>query len=231
MIFQSVIGGSGSGGLGPALAVSCTVHLLLLWPEAVPHAAREGGQPLHATLRAAAVAQPQAQPAIPAAPEAMRPAPRPAMVPRLASAAMSPAQAPAALPAEERAPPETPPAGPGAAPPAEGGGGISVETGVADGEGLRAYRIGLAREARAHKRYPLLARERGWSGTAEVRVDVSPDGRPQRIELAQSSGHALLDREALAMMTRAAAATPSPESLRGHAFAVSLPVVFDLGGE
>jgi protein TonB len=97
-----------------------------------------------------------------------------------------------------------------------------------DAEGLRAYRIDLARSARAHKRYPVLARERGWTGTAEVRVAVSAEGRARQVLLARSSGHELLDREALAMLSRAAAASPVPESLRGREFAVSLAVTFDL---
>ncbi|MBI3141051.1 MAG: energy transducer TonB [Rhodocyclales bacterium] len=95
-------------------------------------------------------------------------------------------------------------------------------------DGVRAYRLGLARGARAYKRYPELARERGWEGTAEVRVDVSREGRPRQVLLARSSGHELLDREAVAMLARAAAAAAVPESLRGREFAVSLPVLFDL---
>ncbi len=97
-----------------------------------------------------------------------------------------------------------------------------------DADGIRAYRIGLAREARAYKQYPSLARERGWKGTAEVRVDVSQDGQPRQILLARSSGHDILDREAVHLMSRAAASAALPESLRGRAFAVRLPVVFDI---
>ncbi len=97
-----------------------------------------------------------------------------------------------------------------------------------DADGIRAYRIGLAREARAHRQYPLLARERGWTGTAEVRVDVSREGQPRQILLARSSGHDILDREAVQMMSRAAASATLPDSLRGRAFAVRLPVVFDI---
>ncbi len=97
-----------------------------------------------------------------------------------------------------------------------------------DAEGIRAYRIGLAREARAHRHYPPLARERGWTGTAEVSVDVSREGRARHILLARSSGHDVLDREAVNMMSRAAASAALPDSLRGREFAVSLPVVFDI---
>jgi protein TonB len=57
---------------------------------------------------------------------------------------------------------------------------------------------------------------------------VSPEGKARQVLLAHSSGYEVLDREALQMMTRAAAAASLPDALRGRAFAVSLPVVFDL---
>jgi len=103
-----------------------------------------------------------------------------------------------------------------------------VAAGGPDPNSLNAYRIALARAARPYQRYPALASERGWAGTAEVRVMVARDGQAPQVLLAHSSGHELLDREALAMLARAAAATPLPDTLRGRVFGVTLPVVFDL---
>lgn len=203
------------------------MHMLLLWPDAQPQAAREGGQPLQATLRPVAVMPPATQTDLPVRQEQQRPAAKPSPAPRLAALAMPPAAAQTVQPAQPGAPEQPAVAGPAAAAPSEGE-ALASEAGIAEGDGLRAYRIGLAREARAHKRYPPLARERGWSGTAEIRVDVSPEGKARQVLLAQSSGHEVLDREAVQMMSRAAAAATAPESLRGRAFAVSLPVVFDL---
>lgn len=203
------------------------MHMLLLWPDAQPQAAREGGQPLQATLRPVAVMPPATQTDLPVRREPERPAAKPSPAPRLAALAMPPAAAQTVQPAQPSAPEHLAVAGPAAAAPSEGQAPVP-EAGLVEGDGLRAYRIGLAREARAHKRYPSLARERGWSGTAEIRVDVSPEGKARQVLLAQSSGHEVLDREALQMMSRAAAATTTPEALRGRAFAVSLPVVFDL---
>ena len=73
-----------------------------------------------------------------------------------------------------------------------------------------------------------MARERGWTGTAEVRVDVSPGGQPWQVLLARSSGHEVLDREAVLLMLNAAATTVLPDSLRGREFAVRMPVTFDI---
>lgn len=44
--------------------------------------------------------------------------------------------------------------------------------------------------------YPPLALRRGWEGTVTLRVLVGTDGRPERVEIAQGSGHSALDRSA-----------------------------------
>jgi protein TonB len=204
------------------------MHMLLLWPDALPRSAEEGGRPLQATLRAAAVVLPETHTVIPMRPEPAHPAPPQGSAPRLAAIGTAAEIAQTALPAPVIAPEQVALAGSAAVTAVEGP-VHATEAGLVEGDGLRAYRIGLAREARAHKRYPPLARERGWSGTAEVRIDVSPEGKAGQVLIARSSGHEVLDREALHMMSRAAAAASLPESLRGRAFAVSLPVVFDLG--
>ena len=227
LIFQSIaLGGGGRrgpAGLLPAVALSLLLHLLVLWPAATSRVPDQAGVSLAATLRLPpAPATPAvAAAAVPGPPvsraEAPPVRPRASVPPVLAAAAVSAAPA-VATPA---------PVAVAAAPPvaAASAGGTD---GAPDANGLSAYRIALARGARPHKRYPPLARERGWAGTVEVRIVVAADGRAPRVALGQSSGRELLDREALAMLARAAAEVPLPASLRGQAFAVSLPVVFDL---
>lgn len=225
--FQSLMGKEGAGSrLMPALALSIALHFLALWPDALPRMSRQAGQPLTATLRASRAAEPPAPPA--------QNAPADATEGKMHSRRVAVAKA-------GPVPPPPPPAGEGAsaAGPAivgatafTGGTGNPAAPSEAsaglDAEGIRAYRIGLAREAKAHRRYPPLARDRGWTGTAEVSVDVSREGRARQILLARSSGHDILDREAVQMMSRAAASAALPDSLRGREFAVRLPVVFDL---
>jgi len=94
-------------------------------------------------------------------------------------------------------------------------------------DALREYRMALAIEARRFKRYPPLARERGWEGTAEAAVSSITAGSPQ-VSLQRSSGYAALDEQTLDMLRRAALATPLPEALRGRDFRVVLPVRFSL---
>jgi protein TonB len=97
-----------------------------------------------------------------------------------------------------------------------------------DADGLRSYRLALAREAKRHKRFPTRAIEAGWNGTAEVRILVSADGIAPDARLAKSSGHDVLDEAALDMLRNALPTTPVPPSLRGRTFVVDLPVVFEL---
>lgn len=94
-----------------------------------------------------------------------------------------------------------------------------------DAAGLRQYRLALAGEARHFKRYPEAVRSEGLSGTVEVRVTVMRD--QPLAELSRSSGHVLLDAAALDMLQRAAERARLPESLRGQAFSVLLPVVYE----
>lgn len=118
--------------------------------------------------------------------------------------------------------PESSPGGAGAAPGAAG----SPRDGVSP-DALREYRMGLAIEARRFKRYPPLARERGWEGTVEAAV--SGGGlAPPRVSLERSSGYPVLDEQTLDMVRRAASNTPVPEALRGREFRIVLPVRFSL---
>lgn len=190
----------------------------MLWPADAGRAPLAGSAPLSATLRAAAM---PAQ-AVASAPDQAAPVPR-----RIARSVPEKPAVPAAG-AVAAASPAAPSLSAGVAVASVG---AAVASGPADGpdaDGIRSYRIGLAREARSHRRYPPLALERGWTGTAEIQVDVSRQGRARQILLARSSGHEILDREAVAMMSHAAASAALPDSLRGQEFAVRLPVVFDL---
>lgn len=93
---------------------------------------------------------------------------------------------------------------------------------------LRQYRMALAIAARRFKRYPPLARERGWQGRVEIAVRISAWQRVPQLALSQSSGHAALDEQALAMIEQAALSTLVPERLQGRDFQVLLPIEFSL---
>jgi protein TonB len=120
--------------------------------------------------------------------------------------------------AEGMAPSTTPAAAASAAPPANA---VSADV-------LRQYRIDLAVAARRFRAYPALARTRGWEGVSEVGLLLSPALSAPQVRLFRSSGHEILDEAALRMLSRAAAATPLPDGLRGADVELTLPIRFSL---
>lgn len=110
-----------------------------------------------------------------------------------------------------------------AAPGAEGG--PQAEDGV-DPAALVDYRFAVVRAVKT--RYPPLARERGWTGTAQVRLTVGPDGLPRSVTVVGSSGHAVLDAQARTIIAMAARIAALPPALLGKGFNVELPVEYRL---
>lgn len=96
----------------------------------------------------------------------------------------------------------------------------------ADGE--RLYRLNLAREARRFKTYPDLARASGWQGVAIVAIDAPSIGALPVVSLARSSGHRVLDDQALEMMTQAVARALIPPEMAGRRFRISVPLEYSL---
>lgn len=93
---------------------------------------------------------------------------------------------------------------------------------------LATYGQSISKEIKRYQKYPAPAQRRGWEGTAEVLLQISADGKVTGITLSRSSGHAILDEEALDMVRRAAPLPQAPPDLRGRAHVVSVPIVFRL---
>ena len=72
--------------------------------------------------------------------------------------------------------------------------------------------------------YPTVARKNGWQGTVLLAYYVTPEGRVDRLRLLQSSGHDILDREALTAIQNYRY-RPGQQGWTSH------PVVFSLRGE
>jgi len=238
-----------------AIVASLVIHVLVLFWSGPPRVlTKDTPSVLHATLRS-----PQPAELVPARPpRAVPPAPTPATTPvpvpvpsvpkvlKSAPSTLEQARPPSvpqtpAVPAESAAKPATGPApAPAAATtsapagPAGSTSGVLLTETTASGEtvdSLRVYRIAVATQARRFKRYPAQAMASGWEGSADIRVEVGSDGRPRAASVVRSSGHEPLDRAALAMIDAGALRARLPESLRGKAFAVVLPVFFNLADE
>ena len=101
-------------------------------------------------------------------------------------------------------------------------------TEIKNAEGIGEYRLGLAREARRFKRYPSVARENAWTGVVVLMIQGAASSATPIVSIDQSSGHAVLDAQALEMLEKAARLAPLPDSLMGKRFAISLPIHYRL---
>ena len=253
MTFHSTgMGKSAGRRLHYSIAASLLLHLLVLWPGVAQVLTRDAPSVLHATLKPPP--QPEIEPAATVKPPTRAAAPAPTSeaptpksrqqalerggedsVPSVTAPVVSPLKPPPATDASTVAVAPLPVTAPTTqSAPTETASGALITEINASGEavdGLRGYRLAVATQARRFKRYPAQAMAAGWAGTAQIRLEVGSDGRPREATVARSSGHEVLDRAALSMINAGALRTRLPESLRGKAFAVALPVVFNLDDE
>ena len=98
-------------------------------------------------------------------------------------------------------------------------------------EGLRGYRLALAREARRAWLYPKQALDEQWQGTTDIRIELLSGGRMLAARVEKSSGYAVLDEAALLLMSNAANSAQVPTSLISESLSIVVPVKFSLAGE
>lgn len=79
-----------------------------------------------------------------------------------------------------------------------------------------------------HKQYPKIAQMRGWQGEVIVELQLDGNGKLKSKKIIQSSGHDVLDRQALDMVEKAAPFPLPPETLRGNSFSIKVPIPFKL---
>lgn len=85
----------------------------------------------------------------------------------------------------------------------------------------------LRERIEALKRYPSFAKSRKWEGKVVIEADISESGEIVRVQVAESSGHTVLDDEAMAVVRKS-----SPVPLRyelGQSFiTIRVPIVYKL---
>jgi protein TonB len=75
--------------------------------------------------------------------------------------------------------------------------------------------------------YPRLALQKGWEGTARIRVELGRDGKVRTVALSQGSGYEVLDDRALEIVKRVRV-PPVPPELIGREFSVDFPIAFKI---
>jgi protein TonB len=78
-----------------------------------------------------------------------------------------------------------------------------------------------------NKRYPKAAREHRESGVVQVSFTIDREGRLLSSNVKKSSGHGLLDEEAIAILKRAQPFPPVPAEVPGQTISMTIPIRFD----
>lgn len=80
----------------------------------------------------------------------------------------------------------------------------------------------------ARFRYPPLARKHGWQGSVKVRLTLRAGGSVERVQVVESSGHRILDRDALKTLQRIDTVPDVARWLRGQGLSVDVPIRYRL---
>jgi protein TonB len=94
-----------------------------------------------------------------------------------------------------------------------------------------SYLSEIRRRIIERKRYPHIAREKGFEGISQVEFIISKEGEVEKISLIQSSNHQCLDKEVIDSVKRAAPFPPIPEAFSSSKIKVAIPVIFKLEGK
>jgi len=82
--------------------------------------------------------------------------------------------------------------------------------------------------AKKFKTYPRVARDNNWEGKVVIRVAVKANGVNATYSVLESSGHEVLDKQALEMVTRGRSRAQIPPALRGKEFTFDIPVFYEM---
>jgi protein TonB len=93
---------------------------------------------------------------------------------------------------------------------------------------LGHYGETIASALAGYMEYPRSAQVWRWQGVVTMRLQVAPSGRLLDAQIRTSSGHEVLDREAIAMAWRPQRLPPLPEGVRDQEVTVLVPIVFRL---
>lgn len=124
--------------------------------------------------------------------------------------------------------PSSSPGGPPAVVASAAPGSSASRAEPADPNALQNYKVQLAAYAAKYRKYPASALRSGWEGIAEVKLTIGPDGRIREAVIAASSGHEILDQQAIEMVRKAAPITEISAGLRNREFTINLPIVFNI---
>lgn len=221
---------------GYAILASILLHALLLLalPSLRELAAQLPAAPRPLVARLVQATPPPAPVADvrkPPAPEPRPALPRPIAKPAAVAPAPTPAPQPPRPVTSEPAPPAPAapitPAAPGPVARIEPQPAVTALAGPDPGVRDR-YRLQIVTAAARFKRYPRSAIDNNWEGEVVVRMTIGADGRIAALGIKSSSGHEILDRQALEMFRIAKPFVLLPPELAGKEFELELRAIYSL---
>jgi protein TonB len=106
--------------------------------------------------------------------------------------------------------------------------GSGTAEGVGDEDALQGYVRRLHERAKKHRSYPAIALARRWQGRARVAVSFASGGTVTSVKLERSSGHQVLDEQAIDIVKRAVSELPMEARLSRKPVTIVVPVDFKL---
>jgi protein TonB len=98
----------------------------------------------------------------------------------------------------------------------------------ADPAALERYGRSLADLLAQQQQYPRMAAMRGWEGEVRLRITIARKGNIVATDVIRSSGHELLDRSAIQLVTQAGPLPRLPEALQNREIQLIVPVHYRL---
>ncbi|MES9964846.1 MAG: energy transducer TonB [Candidatus Sedimenticola sp. 20ELBAFRAG] len=99
---------------------------------------------------------------------------------------------------------------------------------LARNETRRRIKLWLEQQVANSFRYPGKAKRRNWEGTVMLSLVVEKDGRIEGIEIVDSSGHGILDRDALETLKQIKQVRLEAPLLLSQAMELTMPVIYRL---
>lgn len=93
---------------------------------------------------------------------------------------------------------------------------------------LKRFLNTIRRKIESQKRYPILARNAGVEGRSGVRITIMKNGKLEKVEIMDSSGHETLDNAALQSVRDAAPFPPIPEAAKRERISMHIYLVFKI---
>jgi protein TonB len=174
-------------------------------------------------------------PVEPVEPVAPEPPPEPEPPPRVVeslseeAAIIAPPPPPETKPVVKKTRPKPAPAAVGRPNPdlnSIGPGGVGGGTRRGNPDLLSAYKSQISRRLNRYKKYPTAALSRGLKGVVRVSFRINANGRVSTARMVASSGFAVFDDEALALLRRCSPFPAIPKDLGLNDLDLSVPISF-----